>query len=361
MRRKPYKCYYAKSFDQLPNDDLCELSPDLIAYNSGPDNGINDISLFSYKRNQLLKEQEKNLQQQKQTTDLAPIAESTPTTTNTEELKQTEPKLLDADLKELKNPPPVEQTDSTATSERNSTTECCDSFIKAGINRWNLKHHRAYGLACSLYEYNPVTNSTVGDPIADTYAILTRRNNSILLLADGVNWGPRSRLAARCAVRAAMNHLNRNIFFSNPDLSANSCNNINLNSKYLKTHDLFKIMMRSFDAAQEFILQKKGTMTTLCCSVVCKLKDSTSSLWVVCTLSIGDSTAYVFNREKGIFELTYGARNLDNDRDMRNVGGALGHVYGNKPDVSNLNYSLMYIREKDIVFLVSDGKISALY
>jgi hypothetical protein len=40
---------------------------------------------------------------------------------------------------------------------------------------------------------------------------------------------------------------------------------------------------------------------------------------------------------------------------MRNVGGALGYVYGNKPDVSNLNYSLMYIRENDIVFLVSDG------
>ena len=46
---------------------------------------------------------------------------------------------------------------------------------------------------------------------------------------------------------------------------------------------------------------------------------------------------------------------MNNDRDMRNVGGALGYVYGNKPDVSNLNYSLMYIKEKDIVFLVSDG------
>ena len=80
-----------------------------------------------------------------------------------------------------------------------------------------------------------------------------------------------------------------------------------------------------------------------------------SALWAVCTLSIGDSTAYVFNRAKGVFELTYGARNLNDDRDMRNVGGALGHVYGNKPDVSNLNYSLMYVRENDIVFLVSDG------
>ncbi len=198
---------------------------------------------------------------------------------------------------------------SVVSPERTLLTECCDSFIKAGITKWNLRHHRSYGIACSLYECNPVTNSTVGDPIADTYAILTRRNNSIMLLADGVNWGPRSRLAARCAVRAAMNHLNRNIFFPNQDYPNGHMNNLSNGSfgqKYMKTHDLFRIMMRSFDAAQEFILQKKGTMTTLCCSVVCKLKDTASSLWVVCTLSIGDSTAYVYNKDKGVFELTYG-------------------------------------------------------
>ena len=34
-----------------------------------------------------------------------------------------------------------------------------------------------------------------------------------MILADGVNWGPRSRLAARCAVRASMNYLNKHIFF----------------------------------------------------------------------------------------------------------------------------------------------------
>jgi len=35
-------------------------------------------------------------------------------------------------------------------------------------------------------------------------------------------------------------------------------------------------------------------------------------------------------------------------------------VYGRKPDVSNLNYSLMYIKEGDVVFLVSDGKEGGL-
>jgi serine/threonine protein phosphatase PrpC len=199
--------------------------------------------------------------------------------------------------------------------------------------------------------------------IADVFAVLARRNSSILVLADGVNWGPRSRLAARCAVRACMNYINRNLFYpinSNYD-QLNSNYFSNYPNKCLTTHDVFKIMCRGFDAAQEFILQKKGTMTTLCCSVVVKLRDSlatagtSNSLWAVCTLSIGDSTAYVYNRSRGVFELTYGARNLNDERDMRNVGGALGHVYGIKPDVSNLNYSVMYIRENDIVFLVSDG------
>lgn len=315
----------------MPNDDLCEFLPNLIAYDSGPDNGINDISLYSYRRNL-------NANKPSQET-------NKPTETQTE--SKSEEKTPNVITPPPPPPPPAPTIESTepkkAPDERNTITECCDSFIKAGINRWNLKHHASYGLACSLYEYNSITNSTVGDPIADTYAILTRRNNSILILADGVNWGPRSRLAARCAVRASMNYINRNIFYNS------------LNSKSFTTHDIFKIMMRSFDAAQEFILQKKGTMTTLCCSVVCKLKDSGTSLWAVCTLSIGDSTAYVFNRERGIFELTFGSRNLNNDRDMRNVGGALGHVYGNKPDVSNLNYSVMYIKEKDIIFMVSDG------
>ncbi|CAF0905029.1 unnamed protein product [Brachionus calyciflorus] len=292
LRRKCYKCYYAKSYDQLPIDDICELNSDLIAYNSGPDDGINDISLIPQKK-------------------------------------------LNSHLSQ-----PL--TNENNLDDKKIISECYESFHKLGINQWKNYHHRSYGIACSLYENNITNNTTVGDPIADVYAIMTRKNNSILLLADGVNWGPRSRLAARCAVRASMNHLNKFLF----------------TKKIQTTHDIFKIMCRSFDAAQEFILQRKGFMTTLCCSVVVKLKDATpnsSALWAVCTLSIGDSTAYVFNKNKGVFELTFGARNLNNDRDMRNVGGALGGVYGNKPDVSNLNYSVMYIKENDIVFLVSDG------
>lgn len=50
MTRKRYKCYYGKSFYQLPDDELSELSPDIIAFYSGPDNGIADVNLISHRR-----------------------------------------------------------------------------------------------------------------------------------------------------------------------------------------------------------------------------------------------------------------------------------------------------------------------
>ena len=50
MTRKRYKCYYGKAFDQLPNDELSELSPEVCAHYSGPDTGINDVSLISQRR-----------------------------------------------------------------------------------------------------------------------------------------------------------------------------------------------------------------------------------------------------------------------------------------------------------------------
>jgi hypothetical protein len=334
----------------LPIDDICELNSELFAFNSGPDNGIGDLA-------SLRKQQQIQVEKR---VDLDSSSHRPTHLTLNENLK------IDSSL----SPNFIEQEQSLKEKlktkddiEKSHLIECCDSFIKAGINKWNVFHHKAYGIACSLYENNPVTNTTVGDPIADSYAILARKNNSILILGDGVNWGPRSRLASRAAVRASMNFINRNLFFHSSSEIDHQLDKQNLTNKTLTTHDLFKVICRSFDAAQEFILQKRGTMTTLCCSIIVKLKESSStnnnslsSTWVVCTLSIGDSTAYVFNRSKGVFELTYGARNLNDDRDMRNVGGALGAVYGSKPDVSNLNYSIMYVKEGDIVFLVSDGK-----
>ena len=51
-----------------------------------------------------------------------------------------------------------------------------------------------------------------GDPIADAFAVCARTNSSVLVVADGVNWGEKSMLAARCAVYGSMKHINSKIF-----------------------------------------------------------------------------------------------------------------------------------------------------
>ena len=52
-----------------------------------------------------------------------------------------------------------------------------------------------------------------GDPIADAFALVGRRNNALLVCADGVNWGEKSKLAARCAVYGAVKHMHEQLFY----------------------------------------------------------------------------------------------------------------------------------------------------
>jgi hypothetical protein len=63
-------------------------------------------------------------------------------------------------------------------------------------------------MSTSLYEKHPITGVNAGTPIADVFGIIARENNAVVALADGVNWGEASRLAARCAIRGAIDHLN---------------------------------------------------------------------------------------------------------------------------------------------------------
>ena len=51
-----------------------------------------------------------------------------------------------------------------------------------------------------------------GDPVADAFAICARENNCVMLIADGVNWGEKSRLAARSALYGSMVYINKRIF-----------------------------------------------------------------------------------------------------------------------------------------------------
>ena len=42
--------------------------------------------------------------------------------------------------------------------------------------------------------------------------MVCRSNSALLALADGVNWGEKARLAARCAVHGCLDYLNRALF-----------------------------------------------------------------------------------------------------------------------------------------------------
>jgi hypothetical protein len=105
-----------------------------------------------------------------------------------------------------------------------------NSIRVAGQFNWQIPNEQyACGLSTSLYDHDPFTGEVngktkinfsikiiylylVGEPIADCFAICAQDNNAILMIADGVNWGYKPRLAARCAVHGAMAYLNQQLF-----------------------------------------------------------------------------------------------------------------------------------------------------
>uniref|UniRef100_A0A915LGR1 PPM-type phosphatase domain-containing protein n=1 Tax=Meloidogyne javanica TaxID=6303 RepID=A0A915LGR1_MELJA len=198
--------------------------------------------------------------------------------------------------------------------------------------------HRALGLSTSLYERHPVSGLPAGHPIADVFGIIARENNAILALADGVNWGDGARLAARCAIRGAIDHLN------------NAIERQQLNT----TNEIFHSMLGAFHAAHALILQEGGALTTLCVAFVAPVKDSDSSV-VLCVCNVGDSLCFVYNQTHGVNEITLGSHNIAQMRDMRDAGGALGPVDGRNPQLHNLTCSMTFVEKGDLVFITSDG------
>uniref|UniRef100_A0A914HBT6 PPM-type phosphatase domain-containing protein n=1 Tax=Globodera rostochiensis TaxID=31243 RepID=A0A914HBT6_GLORO len=210
------------------------------------------------------------------------------------------------------------------------------SLARYDWNSWD--EEKAYGLSTSLYEKHPVTALSAGHPIADVFGIVSRENNAIIALADGVNWGEGARLAARCAIRGAIDHLNAAIERGDT-----------LNT----TNDVFHCLLGSFHAAHALILQEGGALTTLCVALVAPVRDSASS--VLCACNVGDSLCFVFNDEHGVREVTLASHDIGQMRDMRDAGGALGPVDGRNPQLQNLTCSMTFVRDGDLVFITSDG------
>lgn len=188
-------------------------------------------------------------------------------------------------------------------------------------------------MATSLYETLP-SGQYAGDPVADSLAIVTRENCAILALADGVSWGPKSKLASNCSVYGSTTYL---------------CNHIN---ECTSTKEVFTCILKAFEHAQACIVEEDATLTTLCVAVVIQLQERDK--WCLCVVNVGDSYAYVYNKD-GVKEVTHGSHPIDEARDMRYSGGALGPADGYNPDLGNLTCSLVTLDEGDVVFLCSDG------
>lgn len=211
-----------------------------------------------------------------------------------------------------------------------------------GVVKWQRPQAHVDGDSITLYEHKANSPQHHGDPIADVFAILARPNSCIMAVADGVNWGIKPRLAARCAVHGCFDHLNSKLFNS-PKVP-------------LTTQDVFHDILRAFDSGHKLIIKHGGTTTTLCVAVVVELQEPKgNNKWGLCVVTVGDSPCYVWRNEDLVVHEVTAATHLGKERNIRDSGGCLGADLGDHPDLSNLLCCFVPVTDGDIVFVVSDG------
>ncbi|XP_043654227.1 PP2C-like domain-containing protein CG9801 [Drosophila teissieri] len=212
----------------------------------------------------------------------------------------------------------------------------------AGVENWRMECDFAYGISVSLYETSMLTKEPMGNPIADCYGMVVRGDSAAMAMADGVNWGDGARLAARSAVHGCLDYLDRAVFGQALECRATT------------TQEVFVSLLRSLWEGHGCILEVGGALSTLTIAVVLPL-DGAPGKYVVCSCNVGDSLGYVYSKKHGVRELTQASHDISSMRDMRDALGALGPADGNKPELSNLTFSMTCIESGDIVFLTSDG------
>ena len=219
-----------------------------------------------------------------------------------------------------------------------------------GTRDWDNPSHFACGISASLYEEDRTQThgestdrfsvERVGEPVADVFGIIARENSCVMAVADGVSWGKKARLAARCAVRAVMEHVTDNMTRMHTEPNSHTILQLLLDAITKKAHEL--------------IMSHQATLTTLSVAVACEIeKDGEWGLFVA---SVGDSPVYLYcPHEQKVIEATVGCHQLDGDRDMKMAGGSLGPAIGSHPDLANLTVAYMPCYPGDIVLIVSDG------
>lgn len=215
-----------------------------------------------------------------------------------------------------------------------NTSEVAD--IVAGISNWNGPIKQADGDSITLYDHNPNGDGRRCDPIADVYAVVARPNNAILAIASGCNPGPKSRQAARCAVRGCVEKLNDTLF---ADSSPNN------------TQELTARIVSSFNAARELIVKHEGGPVSLCVAVVCPLRKHWEEYEMgLCVVSVGNVSCFVWKNRHGVVrEVTSTALH-----DVANKG-SLGPTTHDEPNGSSPVCSYVHVSRNDVVFLATKG------
>ncbi|SPP84035.1 blast:GDNF-inducible zinc finger protein 1 [Drosophila guanche] len=250
-----------------------------------------------------------------------------------------------------------------AVSNQGGSSPSCTSppAVVAGVENWRMECDFAYGISVSLYETNMLTKEPMGNPIADCYGMVVRGDSAAMAMADGVNWGNNTvgrksllilipkrfagdgaRLAARSAVHGCLDYLDRAVFGQALECRATT------------TQEVFVSLLRSLWEGHGCILEVGGALSTLTIAVVLPL-DGAPGKYVVCSCNVGDSLGFVYSKQHGVRELTQASHDISSMRDMRDALGALGPADGNKPELSNLTFTMSCIESGDIVFLTSDG------
>ncbi|VDL93927.1 unnamed protein product [Schistocephalus solidus] len=262
------------------------------------------------------------------------------------------------------------------------------------IDNWKeVLNSHAFGKATSLYDTNPVTGRTSGDPIADAFVLKMRRHSAFLAVADGVNWGEAPMRAARCAVNAIYEHLESNLFLGGPE-----------SLKVRTTKDAANLLYSAFNRAHLDIIAETEGLSTLCVGLLLPVyrswrmssseRSSLSSAsgdtrsgtepqtradsFAFIVASVGDSQAFLLRENLGVTEVTgwvpstTSGMNLDTGerakvcssscddecppRDFRDAGGALGAVHeGKEPELHNLMCAVAICGTRDVVILGTDG------
>ncbi|KAL3271113.1 hypothetical protein HHI36_021608 [Cryptolaemus montrouzieri] len=243
-------------------------------------------------------------------------------------------------------------------------------------HEWNKKTDFVFGISDSLYDTNLVTKVKNGDPIADCFGIIARKDSMILAVADGVNWGEKACVAAKSAIHGCLHYLNKTVFndtklFENlivlSDQQATSPTITEPLTHISNTREVFVCLLRAFNCAHDLILENNGMLTTLTVAVVLPLTKNDRKMmggqghneeggkYVCCVCNVGDTLAYIYSSKYGVRELTKGSHDVNSNRDMRDALGALGPVDGINPELSNLTLSITTLNEGDIVMVASDG------